>query len=439
MTNSFVFHRRLDRELPVAARAEGIWIYDSAGRKYIDASGGPICVNVGHGRQEIVEALREQAQKAAYVHGPMFTTEPVEKLAESLAKYAPQDIRKFYFCSSGCEAVETAFKLSRQIHLANGQPQRYRIISRWLSYHGATLGALAAGGKTSMRQPFEPMLAPSVHIPAPYCLRCHYHLDYPSCELRCAWALDDAIRLEGPQTISAFIAEPICGSTVGAVVPPFEYYKVISDICITHGIHFILDEVMTGMGRTGKWFAAEHYDVAPDMVVLGKGLSGGYLPLSAVGCRREHVAAIRRQAGNFIHGHTFSHHAVAAAAGLKVVQILETENLIERAAKLGKHLEAALQPLERNPHVAEIRGKGLMWSVELVQDKRDLKPYPRSGRVAERMFEHLFAAGVITYPCAGFVNGDGDAVMIGPPFIITEAELDEVIRILAAGIDALLG
>jgi len=439
MQNSFVFHRRLDRELPGASRADGVWIYDANGKKYIDASGGPICVNIGHGRQEVVRALAEQAGKAAYVHGPMFTTDVIENLARGLAKHAPHGIEKFYFCSSGCEAVETAFKLARQIHLANDQSQRYRVISRWLSYHGSTLGALSAGGKTSMRQPFAPMLTPSIHIPAPYCLRCHYHLSYPSCGLRCASVLDDAIRLEGSQTISAFIAEPICGSTVGAVVPPPGYYKIISEICETHGVLFILDEVMTGMGRTGRWFAAEHYHLKPDMLVLGKGLNGGYLPLSAVGCRREHLTAIRQHSGNFIHGHTFSHHAVAAAAGLKVLEILEKENLIERAATLGSYVENALQPLKQNPHVADVRGIGLMWAVELVQGESDLKPYPRSERVAERLFEYLFRAGVITYQCAGFVNGDGDAVMIGPPYIITESEIDFVISTIKSAIEELLG
>lgn len=438
MQDGFVFHRRLDRDLPHASRTTGVWVYDAAGRNYIDASGGPICVNVGHGRKEIAAAMAQQAQMAAYVHGSMFTTDVIERLAEGLASHAPRGIEKFYFCSSGCEAIETAIKLARQIHLANGDSRRYRIVSRWLSYHGATLAALAVGGKTSMRHHFTPMLPPSIHIPAPYCLRCHYHLDYPSCGLRCALALDDAIRMEGPETIAAFIAEPICGSTVGAVVPPFEYYRLITEICKAHGVLFILDEVMTGMGRSGKWFAAEHYQLQPDMIVMGKGLSGGYVPLSAVGCRREQVELIRGHAGNFIHGHTFSHHAVAAAAGVKVLEILETEGLIQRAAERGRYLERELGALSRNSHVADVRGIGLMWAVELVADKPSLKPYPRSDGVAERLADHLFRAGVITYPCTGFVNGNGDALMIGPPFIITENELDVVIQTIDASIKELL-
>jgi hypothetical protein len=438
MQDGFVFHRRLDRDLPQASRAEGVWIHDAAGKKYLDASGGPICVNVGHGRKEIAAAMAEQAGRAAYIHGSMFTVDAVERLAEGLARHAPPGIEKFYFCSSGCEAVETAIKLARQIHLANGQSRRYRVVSRWLSYHGATLATLAVGGKTSMRRHFTPMLPPSIHIPAPYFLRCHYRQTYPSCGLRCALALDDAIRLEDPETIAAFIAEPICGSTVGAVVPPAEYYRLISEICKAHGVLFILDEVMTGMGRTGKWFAAEHYQSEPDIIVMGKGLSGGYIPLSAVGCRRDQVDLIREQSGNFIHGHTFSHHAVAAAAGVKVLEILETEGLIERAAERGRYLTKELRALLHNPHVADVRGIGLMWAVELVEDKPSLRPYPRSERVVERLAEHLFKAGVIIYPCAGFVNGDGDALMIGPPFIISENEIDFVIRTINASIEKLL-
>lgn len=438
MQESFVFHRRLDRKLPSASSAKGVYIFDEDGRRYIDACGGPICVNVGHGRKEVVRAMAEQAGSAAYVHGTMFTTDVIERLALGLASHSPQGIERFYFCSSGCEAVETAVKLARQIHLANGQPERYRLISRWHSYHGSTIGALSVGGKISMRRPFVPMLPSSIHIPAPYCLRCHYRLSYPSCGLRCALALEDAILLEGAQTISAFIAEPVCGSTVGAVVPPPEYNTLIAEICAKHSVLLILDEVMTGMGRTGAWFAAEHYQVKPDLLVLGKGLSGGYIPLSAVGCRIEHLHAIRKHAGNFIHGHTFSHHAVAAAAGLSVLEILQRECLVDRVAGLGKYLEEAFLPLKQDPHVADVRGIGLMWAVELVQDKQTKKPYPRSAKVAERLFDRLLEIGVLTYTCAGFVDGDGDALMIGPPFIITENELDFVVKAIQEAIQDLL-
>jgi adenosylmethionine-8-amino-7-oxononanoate aminotransferase len=438
MNNSFVFRRRLDRELPLAVGAEGVWITDESGKRYMDASGGPICVNVGHGRREVAEAMAAQAQQLDYVHGPMFTSRVVEALAERLVSHGPQSIDRFYFCSSGCEAVETAMKLARQIQTARGEAGRYRVISRWHSYHGATLGALSATGKPGMRNPFIPMLPPSVHIPPPYCFRCHYGLTYPRCDVRCARALEEVIRVEGEDTISAFLAETILGSTIGAVVPPEEYYEIISRICSNHGILLIMDEVMCGMGRSGKWFGVEHYGLNPDMLVLGKGLNGGYAPLSAVGCRSAHLKLIREKSGNFIHGHTFSHHPVAAAAGLAVVDILEKENLVNRAQELGVYLGKKLKTLRDHPHVADIRGVGLMWAVEFAEDRETHTPFPRRMQLTEKVFDALMDAGIITYKCAGFHNGDGDAIMLGPPFTILREDLDRVIEAMVPALEKAL-
>ncbi|MBW1733708.1 MAG: aspartate aminotransferase family protein [Deltaproteobacteria bacterium] len=439
MDKSSVFHRRLDRDLPTAVQARGVWITDREGKQYLDASGGPVCVNVGHGRQEVVEAMAAQAARVDYVHGPMFTTETVETLAKRLASHAPGSIDRFYFCSSGCEAIETAMKLARQIQTARGESGRYRVISRWYSYHGSTLGALSATGKPGMRNPFIPMLPPSIHIPPPYCLRCHYHLTYPECHLRCAHALDEAIRREGKDTISAFLTETILGSTIGAVVPPREYYEIISAICQDNGVLLILDEVMCGMGRSGTWFGAEHYGIEPDMMVLGKGLNGGYAPLSAVGCRRSHLDLLRQHRGNFIHGHTFSHHPVAAAAALAVVDILERENLVERAHDLGKYLGKALTTLSDHPHVAEVRGIGMMWAIEFAEEKGTLKTFPRKEKVTERVWDSLMESGVITYKCIGFAGGEGDAIMIAPPFTIKKKELDLVMETMGSVLEKVLG
>jgi adenosylmethionine-8-amino-7-oxononanoate aminotransferase len=435
MDKSFVFHRRLDRKLPLAVHAEGAWITDEAGKRYIDASGGPICVNVGHGRTEVAEAMAAQAAHLDYVHGPMFTSEVVETLAKRLHSHAPQSIDRFYFCSSGCEAVETAMKLARQIQMARGESTRYRVISRWHSYHGSTLGALSATGKPGMRNPFIPMLPPSIHIPPPYCFRCHYRLTYPQCGVRCAHALEDAVQAEGKDTISAFLAETILGSTIGAVVPPAEYYGIISNICRKNGILLILDEVMCGMGRSGKWFATQHYGVDPDLMVLGKGLNGGYAPLSAVGCRSAHLEIIRKKSGNFIHGHTFSHHPFAAAAALAVVDILEKEDLVSRAQSLGEYLGKALKRLEDHPHVGEVRGVGLMWAVEFIKEKKTHVPFPRHMRLTEKVFDALMDAGVITYKCAGFRGGNGDAIMLGPPFVIKREELDRVVDAIVPALE----
>lgn len=437
MKESCVFHRRIDRPVPWAVKAEGVWIYDDNGNKYLDACGGPICVNVGHGRAEIADAMYRQAKELAYVHGTMFTSDPVETLAGRLAAHSPEGINRFYFCSSGCEAVETAIKLARQIHIASGEKDRYRVISRWNAYHGATLGALSATGKSSMREPFLPLLAPSIHIPPPYCLRCHFGLSYPDCGIRCAHALDEAIWNEGRKTISAFLAETVLGSTIGAVVPPPEYYAIVRDICDRHGILLVLDEVMCGMGRTGKWLGLDHYGVAPDMITLGKGLNGGYAALSAVGCKKEHMEVLRDKSGNFIHGHTFSHHAVAAAAALSVVTILENEKLVDQAESRGRYLKQRLAPFAEHSHVGQIRGIGLMWAIEVVRDKKSLEPYPRKDKISERLAELLIDKGVLIYKCAGFANGDGDAIMLGPPFIISESEIDFTVQAIQQALNQL--
>jgi adenosylmethionine-8-amino-7-oxononanoate aminotransferase len=437
MENSNVFHRRIDQIPLKAVRAEGVLIYDENDKCYIDASGGPITVNVGHGRQEVAKAISHQAQKLAYVHGPMFTSDPVEKLAHRLVGHTGRGIDRYYFCSSGCEAVETAIKLARQIQISRNESTRYRVISRWQSFHGSTLGALSVTGKTCMREPYAPMLSDGIHIPAPYCLRCHYALRYPDCGLRCAYALDDIIRQQGPGTLSAFLAETICGSTIGTCVPPGKYYEIISEICTHHGLLLILDEVMCGMGRTGKWFGMHHYKVEPDIITLGKGLNGGYVPLAAVGCKSQHISLIKGTLGNFNHGHTFSHHSVAAACGLAIIDILEKENLVHQAHLRGLYLEKKLKSLENHPRVIQTRGIGLMWAVEVVKDKKTFEPFSPKEKISDRLFDMLFKMGFITYKCSGFAGGAGDAIMVGPPFIISEADLDATVDAIKTVLDQL--
>ncbi len=437
MTASHVFLRRWDTPLPTAIRGSGIWIEDADGKRYLDACGGPICVNLGHGREEIAKTICSQAGCLEYAHPTMFAVPVVEKLAERLAMITPPGIDRFYFLSSGSEAVEAAIKFARQVHLAAGRKERYRVISRWQSYHGCTLGALSATGKSGMRKAFTPLLSPhAIHIPPPYCLRCHYKLTYPSCKLRCAHALEDAINLEGSETVAAFIAEPVCGATLAAVVPPKEYYRVVSDICSRHDVLLILDEVMTGMGRTGTWFAAEYYGVQPDIIVLGKGLGGGYLPLSAIGCREEQVMSVVDTFGGFTHGHTFSHHPVAAAAGLEVLDIIEREQLLLNVQKMGWVLGELLAPLTTHPHVADVRGIGLMWGIEFVADQKTSTPFSRSEKVTERLFDALMKAGILVYKCAGVAGHEGDAIMLGPPFIITEDELSLMVCTLREVVEA---
>jgi len=427
-----VFYRKLDRSLPVCVKGKGIYLYDQEGNKYIDGTGGPLCVNIGHGIIEITEAAMEQAQKVAYVHGSHFTTLVIEEFAKKLSEVLPQGIDKIYFLSGGSEATEAAIKLARQYQLCLGNSQRYKVIGRWFSYHGSTIGALSMMGKPSFRKPYLPLLIDFPHIPAPYCYRCPFEKTYPQCNIQCARILEKTIELEGPETISAFIAEPIIGNTLGAVVPPKGYYQIIRDICDKFNIIFIADEVMSGYGRTGKWFAMEHWGVIPDVITMAKGISGGYIPLAAMATKKEIIDIIKKESGNFIHGHTFSHHPVSSAVGLAVLEYIKKHDLVEKSAKRGEYLIQRLNELKEFSFVGDVRGKGLMTGVEFVKDKDSKIPFPREFKLMEKILKKCFEKGLVLYSSTtGMVDGiNGDGIMIAPPFIIEEKEIDEIINIL---------
>jgi len=434
-----VFSRRLDRSLPIAANAEGMWIVDTEGHRYLDASGGAIVLNIGHGREEIARAVYEQIIKCDYVHPTMFTTFPVEQLAKALGRHAPPGIERFYFLSSGSEAIETAIKLARQIHLESDRPHRIRLISRWKSYHGLTMGALSATGRTSFRVPYAPLLTEVIHIPAPYCLRCSYGMTYPECDCRCALALEEVIQNTGSETVSAFLAETVSGGTLAALPPPPGYFKIIRQICDQYQVLLILDEIMCGLGRTGRWFTSEHFEVIPDIVTMGKGLGGGAIAISAVGVQSKHYDVICQGSSSFVHGGTFTHHSPAAAAGLAVIRILERENLIERVAHYGEIFKEKLKnELSDHPNVADIRGLGFFWGVELVKDKKTLEPFPRCEKVAERVWQSIFQKGVVTYNSTGFAGIDGDALLIGPSFIIEANDMDIIVNAVLQALEETL-
>lgn len=435
-----VFRRQLTKTLATAVEAKGVWIVDNEGRRFLDGSGGPLVVNVGHGRESVARAVAAQISQCAYVHPTMFTGLSVERLAARLADIAPPGIERFYFMSSGSEAVETAVKLARQIHLERGQAQRYRVISRWKSYHGLTMGALGVTGRTTFRTPFAPMLPENHHIPAPYCYRCDFGLTPQSCELRCAQALEDMIRNLGPSTVSAFVAETVSGATLAACPPPQGYFQRIREICDRHGILLILDEVFCGFGRTGRWFASENYDVVPDLVTMGKGLAGGNAALSAVGLQASWHDAIAQGSGAFAHGGTFSHHQVACAAGNAVLDILEAERLVERVAEMGPALgESLVRRLGGHPNVGDIRGIGFMWGLEFVADRDSRRPFPRGEKVTERIWDRLYDNGVLLYKCAGLAGEDGDGMVVGPPFILSAEDMERIVEALAAAVYAELG
>ena len=438
--DSSVFLRRLDRPLPVAASGDGVWIIDEDGNRYLDASGGAVVVNIGHGRKEIAQAVAAQLERIYYAHPTMFTCRPTEDLAAALAAHAPGDLNRFYFMTSGSEANETAIKMARQIHQAHGRHDKTVLISRWRSYHGLTMGALAAAGRPAFRTPYMPMIRDAVHIPPPYCLRCSYGLTHPSCGLRCALALDETIQNLSAEVVSAFLIEPVCGATLASYPPPKGYLELVRDICSQHQVLLIFDEVMAGMGRVGDWFAANRYGVTPDLMTLGKGITGGSLPLSAVAVREELFQAISNKLGSFNHGGTFSHHPVSCAAGLAAVGILERDGLIERVRQMEPIVGSLLREnLADSPWVADVRGVGMLWGVELVQDKDTLAPFPRSHKVTERLWQHLFDRGILVYKAAGLAGSAGDALVVSPPFIMEPDQVEQVAKAMRQAINEVLG
>ena len=341
-----------------------------------------------------------------------------------------------YLVAGGSEATETAIKLARQYHVARGERGRHKVIARWPSFHGSSIGALAVSGRPSLRADFDPMLPVTPFIPAPYPYRCRLPGCGARCSLECAEALDAKIREEGPDTVAAFIAEPVIGASAGAVVPPPEYYGLVRETCDRHGVLFIADEVMTGMGRTGRWFGLEHWPgVRPDILTTGKGLTSGYVPGGAVMAGGRIVETVNA-GGGFHHGFTYSHHPVVAAAGLAVMRYLERHDLVARAAVMGEHLMVRLRGLADLPAVGDVRGIGLMAAVEIVRDPASREPYPASARMAQKIQAEALKRGAIVYASGGQVNGAGDLIMLGPPLVIEREQVDEAVQILGDAIAA---
>jgi adenosylmethionine-8-amino-7-oxononanoate aminotransferase len=430
-----VFPRSFLKSYPRAVRGEGCFIFTADGRRFLDASGGAAVVTIGHGVEEVARAMAEQASQLAYVHSSQFHTGIAEKLAERILGLAPHGMRRggrVYFTSGGSEATETALKLARQYWLERGDKKRSRVISRWQSYHGTTLGALGVSGNVRRRDPFAPMLSEWGHIPPCYCYRCPLSLEYPSCNVDCADELNRMLEREGSEDVAAFIFEPVVGATLGAVAPPEGYVQRIAEICRRHGILLIADEVMTGIGRTGMNFGVDHWGIAPDMILVGKGISSGYAPLGAVIVAGHVADAISRGTGSFLHGFTYNSHPVAAAAGNAVLDYMEREKLFARVEPVGRELLAALEALRKFSVVGDIRGIGLLIGIEFVCDAKTRKPFPADAQIAQRIQEDAVEAGVMTYPIQGCADGThGDHILIAPPFTITST----MIQMLVAGLE----
>lgn len=432
LTDGHIFYRDLAKDYVMVDKAEGIYLFDKKGNKIIDGAAGAAVVCLGHGNERIINALNEQARKIAYTHMSTFSNEPMLRLSAEMIKLLPRRLSRVYFASGGSEAVETSLKLARQYHVENGNNQKYKVISRTTSYHGATIGALSMTGHYPRRKLFLPFLAQFPRISTPYCWRCPFSKTPETCEFECAHDLERAIISEDPENISAFIAEPVIGASAPAVRPPKGYYKIIQRICHKYDILFIADEVMTGYGRTGKFFAMEHYEVFPDMIALSKGISSGYTPLGALVIDQKIYDVISGAPGSaFVHGHTFAGNPLSAAVGLEVLRIIQEENLVDRVAKMGEYFLNGLNSLKRHTIVGDVRCIGLLAGIEFVHDRKARKPYPAEYNVGARLQEICLKNGLYVYPgrVSSIVDG-GDHILLAPPFIIEEEELDEIVNIL---------
>ncbi len=431
MAQDFVFYRDTKKKMPVIARGEGIYLWDTEGNKYIDGCSGALVSSIGHGRTEISDAIREAASQVAFVHLSQFTNKYLQQLSAEIASITPGDLNWCYFVSGGSEAADTAIKMARQYHMERGQPSRYKVIGRWQAFHGNTIGAMSVGGHTARRKMYAPLLLDFPHAVPGYCYRCPYGLSHPACSLACADDVERIILQEGPENIAAFMCEIVSGASAPGVHPPAEYYKKIRKVCDAYGVLFIADEVMTGFGRTGEYFACEHYDVLPDMIICAKGMSAGYAPIGAVIASERVYQAFNQGSGRFIHGYTYGGNPVSAAASLRVISFLKEHGVLENVKSVGNYLKDRLSALaSEHPIIGDVRGLGLMQGVELVACKETRQPFPQQLEVTNRLKAVAFKRGLLVYPGAGCVNGrDGDAILIAPPLTITVKEVDELLEV----------
>lgn len=437
-SHSALFPRNFRKDFPIAVRGEGCWIVSADGRRFLDAAGQAAVVSIGHGVAEIGRAMAEQSARIAFAHTSQFHSESAEKLASRLLALAPPNFRRggrVYFTSGGSEATETAIKLARQYHLERGDSARLRVVSRRQSYHGSTLGAMTVSGNLARRATYQPLLAEWGHIAPCFCYHCPFEQKFPECGITCAEDLQTFLVQNDAGSVAAFIFEPVVGATLGAAVPPDGYAQRIAQICRENGILLIADEIMTGMGRTGKAFAVQHWNVDPDLILVGKGIASGYAPLGAVLVAPQVVAAFEKGSGAFQHGFTYQAHPVATAAGNAVFDYMEAHKLFDRVAPAAKMLRDALALLAQHTHVGEIRGLGLLVGIEFVKNKASREPFAKEENMAERFRQAALAENVLTYPTQGCVDGvRGDHILLAPPFIVTQQECELIASTLRSAL-----
>lgn len=430
---SGVFSRDFAVSTPLVERAEGVWIHGADGRRYLDGMGSAGVIGIGHGRTEIYQALAEEGSKVSYVYTASFTHPWQEALSASVLSVAPEGMSGVYFVSGGSEANETALKLARQYHVARGETGRHKMLARWQSYHGVTIATLSLSGRTSWRAPYDPYMLPVVHVSPPYNYRCNICREGGDCTDHCIEELERTILMEGPETISCFFAETIIGTTASGVTPGPDYYRRVREICDRYGILFICDEVLMGYGRTGRAFAIQDWDVLPDMITCGKAIGSGYAPLGAVIVSEKITGFFREGKRKFVHGFTYSGHAMSCFVGQKVFEIMQREDLFNRPAKIGAYMHQRLGALQqRHEVIGDLRGRGLYAGLEFVADRASREPFPESTGFTGRLVGMMRERGVIVgggVPGANFGKG-GDHIQISPPFTISEGEIDTLVDTL---------
>jgi adenosylmethionine-8-amino-7-oxononanoate aminotransferase len=436
MDRTYLIKPVLDDDYPVIDYGRGVYLFDTTGKRYLDASSGAVTANIGHGVEEINEALMIQAKKVSFVYRSQFTSLASEKLAEKIALSTPGDLNWSFFVNSGSEATETAMKIAIQHWQEKGRPLKTKILSRWISYHGITVGALSMSGHPSRRSRFTSLLQDLPVVSSPYCYRCPYNKNPKNCGYECAKELDVAFRRIGPESIAGFIAEPIVGAAGGAITPPKDYYKIIKEICERHDILFIADEVMTGFGRTGTMLASEHWGVIPDLVSLGKGMGAGYAPIAATLVSERVLDPIKNGSKVIMSGHTLSANPQSSAVALAVLEFLEKNNVLEDVEAKGTYLKNLLEKLKTMfPFIGDIRGKGLLIGIEFVCNPKTKQSFSRELHMTERIVKMAKDMGLLLYPASAGEDGkSGDAIIISPPLTITKREIEDLVRLLSAAL-----
>lgn len=439
MKKENVLYAVVEKEYPEVDYAKGMYVYDKTGKKYMDCAAGIAVVNIGHGVSEVIERMTKQAEKISFVYGGTFTSDVRRNLAEKIISIAPEGMDKVFLCSGGSEAMESLMKIARQYQIEAGREKKNKIISRWQSYHGNTFGTLALGGRPSWREKYEDFFPRNISQISPCnCYRCPYGLTEETCACQCAKELEQKIKYEGPDTVAAFVMEPITGTTAAAIIPPKKYMQKVREICDKYDVLFCVDEVITGFGRTGTNFAVDHYGVVPDLIGFAKGLGSGYVPIGGVIVHKKIVDTIAAGTGALTHSFTFSGNPIACAGAEAVLDYILENGLVEKSQKMGEIFLEKLQVLNKYPVVGDIRGLGLLLGVEFVKNKETKEPldFNFSAEISKYCFQHGI---MITGGVSGSADGIlGDALQIAPPFIISEEEIDTVVAMLEEAIEYIM-